>query len=125
MRVGADDHVQLRLDHPENGLRPSVACLFRSVAKAYDLCAVGMLLTVMGKDGAWEWKLKEQRAVRSSVVFGFSSASRTSGLVHLRSAGACCPRQNYFSSFRNRQSTRKVPLRTCISERAAESFPIW
>lgn len=77
MTVGADAHVQLRSDEPENGLRPSVACLFRSVAKAYGPSAVGVLLTGMGKDGAWELKLmKEQGAVtiaqdrETSVVHG-------------------------------------------------------
>jgi two-component system chemotaxis response regulator CheB len=77
MAVGADGHIQLRTDEPENGLRPSVACLFRSVAKAYGPSAVGVLLTGMGKDGAWELKLmKEQGAVtiaqdrETSVVHG-------------------------------------------------------
>jgi len=77
MAMGADGHVQLRSDEPENGLRPSVACMFRSVAKAYGPSAVGVLLTGMGKDGAWELKLmKEQGAVtiaqdrETSVVHG-------------------------------------------------------
>ncbi len=64
MAVGADGRIQLRSDEPENGLRPSVACLFRSVAKAYGRCAVGVLLTGMGKDGAAELKaMREQGAV--------------------------------------------------------------
>jgi two-component system chemotaxis response regulator CheB len=64
MAVGADGRVQLRTDQPENGLRPSVAYLFRSVAKVYGQSAVGVLLTGMGKDGASELKLmKEQGAV--------------------------------------------------------------
>src|SRR5258708_38105859 len=64
MAMGTDGRVQLKSDEPENGLRPSVACLFRSVAKAYGPSAVGVLLTGMGKDGAWELKLmKEQGAV--------------------------------------------------------------
>ncbi len=64
MAVGADGRIQLRADEPENGLRPSVACLFRSVAKVYGQSAVGVLLTGMGKDGALELKLmKEQGAV--------------------------------------------------------------
>jgi two-component system, chemotaxis family, protein-glutamate methylesterase/glutaminase len=77
MAVGADGRVQLRSDEPENGLRPSVACLFRSVAKAYGQSAVGVLLSGMGKDGAWELRLmKEQGAVTiaqdqdTSVVHG-------------------------------------------------------
>ena len=77
MAVGTDGRVQLKAEEPENGLRPSVACLFRSVAKAYGQNAVGVLLTGMGKDGASELKLmKEQGAVtiaqdrETSVVHG-------------------------------------------------------
>jgi two-component system, chemotaxis family, protein-glutamate methylesterase/glutaminase len=90
MAVGAD-HVQLRSDEPENGLRPSVACLFRSVAKAYGPSAVGVLLTGMGKDGAWELKLmKEQGAMtiaqdrETSVVHGMpGEAIRLGGATYV------------------------------------------
>jgi two-component system chemotaxis response regulator CheB len=61
MAVAADGRVQLTTDEPENGLRPSVACLFRSVAKVYGRSAVGVLLTGMGKDGASELKLMRER----------------------------------------------------------------
>lgn len=77
MAVDAEGRIQLRSDEPENGLRPSVACLFRSVAKVYRQSAVGVLLTGMGKDGALELKrMKEQGAVTiaqdrdTSVVHG-------------------------------------------------------
>ena len=91
MAVGADGHVQLRSDEPENGLRPSVACLFRSVAKAYGPSAVGVLLTGMGKDGAWELKLmKEQGALtiaqdrETSVVHGMpGEAIRLGGATYV------------------------------------------
>ena len=91
MAVGADGHVQLRSDEPENGLRPSVACLFRSVAKAYGPSAVGVLLTGMGKDGAWELKLmREQGAVtiaqdrETSVVHGMpGEAIRLGGATYV------------------------------------------
>ena len=91
MAVGADGHVQLRSGEPENGLRPSVACLFRSVAKAYGSSAVGVLLTGMGKDGAWELKLmKEQGAVtiaqdrETSVVHGMpGEAIRLGGATYV------------------------------------------
>lgn len=62
---------------PENGLRPSVSHLFRSVAEAYGHDAVAGLLTGMGRDGAEELKLlKDGGAVTfvqdkdSSVVYG-------------------------------------------------------
>lgn len=77
MAMSVDDRIQLRAEEPENGLRPSVSYLFRSVAKAYGPSAIGVLLTGMGKDGAWELKLmKEQGAVTiaqdrdTSVVHG-------------------------------------------------------
>jgi two-component system, chemotaxis family, protein-glutamate methylesterase/glutaminase len=93
MAVGADGRIQLRSDEPENGLRPSVACLFRSVAKAYGPSAVGVLLTGMGKDGAWELKLmKEQGAVtiaqdwETSVVHGMpGEAIRIEGATYVLS----------------------------------------
>jgi two-component system chemotaxis response regulator CheB len=62
---------------PENGLRPSVSYLFRSVAQVLGPAAVGVLLTGMGRDGAVELKmLKDGGAVtiaqdkESSVVHG-------------------------------------------------------
>jgi two-component system, chemotaxis family, protein-glutamate methylesterase/glutaminase len=93
MAVGAGGLVQLRSDPPENGLRPSVACLFRSIANAYGPSAVGILLTGMGKDGAWELKLmKDQGAVtiaqdqETSVVHGMpGEAIRLGGATYVLS----------------------------------------
>jgi two-component system chemotaxis response regulator CheB len=62
---------------PENGLRPSVAYLFRTAAQVLGPQAVGVLLTGMGKDGAQELKgLKDKGGLTiaqdeaSSIVFG-------------------------------------------------------
>ena len=77
MGVKVKGRIALSQNACENGLRPSVSFLFRSLAEVYGETAVGVLLTGMGKDGAVELKLmKEQGAVtlvqdeESSVVFG-------------------------------------------------------
>lgn len=77
MQVDGSGTITLTNGEPENGLRPSVSCLFRSVANAYGRRAVGVLLTGMGKDGAEELKtMKESGAAtiaqdkESCVVHG-------------------------------------------------------
>ena len=77
MKVVRGGRIALAMDGPENGLSPSVSCLFRSVADVYGSNAVAGLLTGMGRDGADELKqLRDKGAVTfaqdkdSSVVFG-------------------------------------------------------
>ena len=77
MEVTVDRTIALQRTPPENGLRPSVAALFRSVARVYGEKTIGVLLTGMGTDGAQELRLmKEQGAItivqdpESSVVHG-------------------------------------------------------
>jgi two-component system chemotaxis response regulator CheB len=77
MKVGMGHRVTLSQEAPENGLRPSVSPLFRSVARVFGRHAVGVLLTGMGKDGAEELKmLKDTGAITmaqdkdSAVVHG-------------------------------------------------------
>jgi two-component system chemotaxis response regulator CheB len=75
--VSSTGAVVLSAEPPENGLRPAVAHLFRSVARVYGANAAGVLLTGMGCDGAAELKLmKDAGAVtiaqnaETSVVHG-------------------------------------------------------
>jgi two-component system, chemotaxis family, protein-glutamate methylesterase/glutaminase len=77
MKVGMGGRLRLTREDPENGLRPSVSHLFRSVIDVYGGNAIGILLTGMGKDGAKELKLmREEGAITlaqdkaSSVVYG-------------------------------------------------------
>lgn len=75
--IGNGPRIVLSDHAPENGLRPSVAYLFRSVAQTLGPRAVGVLLTGMGRDGAAELKeMKGRGAVaivqdeESSIIFG-------------------------------------------------------
>jgi two-component system chemotaxis response regulator CheB len=77
LNLESSGRIALAADQPENGHRPSVSYLFRSVATVLGRGAIGVLLTGMGKDGAEELKLmKEKGAVtiaqdqESSVVHG-------------------------------------------------------
>lgn len=77
MAVAANGRITLVNDAPENGLRPAVSYLFRSVLHAYGSHAIAVLLTGMGKDGAVELKLMRERGAltvaqnsESSVIFG-------------------------------------------------------
>ena len=60
----------------ENGLRPSVSWLFRSLAENVGAGAIGVLLTGMGKDGALELKAMRERG--SMTV----AQDRDSSVVH-------------------------------------------
>lgn len=75
--LDASGRILLSKAEKENGLRPAVSYLFRSVADAVGAQVIGILLTGMGKDGAAELKqLQLQGAVTivqdkaSSVVHG-------------------------------------------------------
>ncbi len=77
MGVDPPGRIILNASEAENGVRPAVSYLFRSVAEVFRERAVGVLLTGMGRDGAEELKLmRGQGSVtiaqdqESSVVFG-------------------------------------------------------
>lgn len=77
MTVHLNGTIALRSDPPEYGLRPSVSCLFRSVAELFGPRAIGVLLTGMGRDGAQELKLMRQAGAvtiaqdrQTSVIYG-------------------------------------------------------
>ena len=77
MKVVPGGRIGLTQDAPENGLRPSVSYLFRSVGETYGKRAAGVLLTGMGRDGAQELKMMRDKGAitlaqdeGSSVVHG-------------------------------------------------------
>ena len=77
MGVDAGGRIVLARTEPENGLRPAVSYLFRTVTQFVGRQAIGVLLTGMGKDGAQDLKqLRQCGAVtiaqdkESSVVHG-------------------------------------------------------
>ena len=61
MKVDKRCRIATTSEDPESTIRPSVACLFRSVAEAFGEMAVGVLLTGMGRDGAVELKLMRDK----------------------------------------------------------------
>jgi two-component system, chemotaxis family, protein-glutamate methylesterase/glutaminase len=77
MTLAADHRLVLSKESPNDGLRPSVGALFRSLAQVCGRNAVGVLLTGMGKDGAAELKMMKDRGAQTiaqdretSVVHG-------------------------------------------------------
>ncbi len=76
LAVSTGGRLTLARDEPENGLRPSVSWLFRSMAEHLGGTAVGVLLTGMGKDGAAE--LKQMRDRGSMTI----AQDRESSVVH-------------------------------------------
>ncbi len=77
MGVTTGHRIILSNQPPENGSKPSVSFLFRSVAQTFGPNSLGVLLTGMGRDGADELKdMRNKGALtvvqneESSVVFG-------------------------------------------------------
>ena len=91
MGVSLSGRILLTKEEPENGLRPAVSFLFRSLAEACGPAAVGVLLTGMGKDGAAELQLMRGKGAvtiaqdrDSSVVHGMpGEAIRLGAATHV------------------------------------------
>ena len=92
--MGTDGvRIALSSAEPDEGLRPSVAHLFRSVASNVGRGAAGVLLTGMGRDGARELALMKQSGAmtiaqdeESSIVFGMpGEAVRLGAATHVLS----------------------------------------
>jgi two-component system chemotaxis response regulator CheB len=77
MSITTSRHILLTREDPENGLRPAVSHLFRSLCEVCGPNAVGVMLSGMGKDGAAELRLMKDRGAptiaqdrETSVVHG-------------------------------------------------------
>jgi len=88
--LGLDGRMCLADSEPENGVRPAVSQLFRSLAHVCGPNAVGVMLSGMGRDGATE--LKEMRDAgaftiaqnhESSVVHGMPGQAIAVGAASL------------------------------------------
>lgn len=78
MGYGAGGRIVLARGPAENGLRPSVGFLFRSLAETCGAQALGVLLTGMGKDGAVE--LKRMREAGAFTIVQDSASSVVHGM---------------------------------------------
>jgi len=103
MRVERGGTIALGDDGPENGLRPAVSFLFRSLANVYAGEVVAGLLSGMGRDGAGELKiLRDQGAItfaqdkESSVVHGMPGEA-----IRLDAATLVLPPENIASVLTN------------------------
>lgn len=76
LRVVHGERIRLNSEHSESGLRPSIACLFKSVAEIYGDRTIAGLLTGMGRDGAVELKLLRDRGATTFVQ------DKSSSVVH-------------------------------------------
>ena len=78
MQVSGSGRIVMSSDPPENGSRPSVSVLFRSVAKHYGPRAIGILLTGMGRDGAKE--LRDMRELGAVTIAQDEETSAVHGM---------------------------------------------
>ena len=91
MGVTAGGRIVFNEGAAENGVRPSVSHLFRSVTRTYGKRGAGVLLTGMGKDGAVELaEMRERGAVtvaqnkESCVIYGMpAEAVKLNGATHV------------------------------------------
>ncbi|WP_103680040.1 protein-glutamate methylesterase/protein-glutamine glutaminase [Alkalispirochaeta sphaeroplastigenens] len=81
--------VTLNQGDPCNGHRPSAGVLFKSVARAYGNQAMAILMTGMGRDGAWEiGEIYEAGGMtigqdeQSSIVYGMPRVAWENGYIH-------------------------------------------
>jgi len=90
MRVSKTGRIKLDRTPPIHGVRPAVDPMMISVANFYESKAIGVILTGMGRDGAYGMKkIKEHGGItiaqdkKTSVVFGMPKAAIEEGCVDI------------------------------------------
>jgi two-component system, chemotaxis family, protein-glutamate methylesterase/glutaminase len=81
--------VELNQEKPCNGHRPSAGLLFKSVASIFGNRAMAVIMTGMGRDGAWEigevyraGGMTLGQDEQSSIVYGMPRVAWESGHIH-------------------------------------------
>ncbi len=87
-KSGTEVTVGINSQPPENGCRPSVDVLFRSVAAAYSRNITAIVMTGMGNDGSNSLRALKRNGARiiaqdeaSSIVWGMPGSAVKTGLV--------------------------------------------
>jgi two-component system chemotaxis response regulator CheB len=88
LEIGKHHTIYLRDEPPEEGLRPSVGRLFRSMANTYGQQGIGIILSGMGHDGAKDLLLMKKCGAltiaqdeESSLLFGMPKEAISIGAV--------------------------------------------
>ena len=93
MGISKQGKIALERCDRKNGLCPSVAYLFRSVAQMYGKSAMGIILTGMGSDGAKELKL-----LRDAGAFTIAQDKESSLIYGMPGVAAQLDAANYILS---------------------------
>lgn len=114
MTLSFGKRITLSEDPPDGGLRPSVAHLFQSAAKAYGSRVAAILLTGMGADGANELKLLRElgattvvQSRETCVVFGMpgTAVRLDAASLELSPAGIA----DFITSIATTRSAKQAP----------------
>lgn len=117
LSISRDNRIRLTDEAPENGAKPSVSHLFRSITEVYGKNSIGVILSGMGVDGARELALMRDAGAitfaqdeASSVVFGMpSEAIQLNGACYTHTpAGIASMISDLFKPTARRTSSSRI-----------------